>query len=219
MVVVAGAPTSILNLGAVASDAAFGTVSLNAIANIVVTNDTVGGLSSTVVAGTAALAGTGLTTISANLAAGLGHLNIYFDSANNTSVVGTEVETWASGGIGGTGTANFVNVQSATSLANALDIAASQALVLNIGGGTATTVSAGVLLENGNTGLLDWFQYGGNTYIVEANNHSTAAGAIGALAHTGLQSGDVVVELVGLVNLNGATTAAAFGNGVSLHVA
>jgi len=46
------------------------------------------------------------------------------------------------------------------------------------------------------TGLLDWFQRGGNTYIVEVLNNS-GAGA----AHAGLAAGDTVVELAGLVNV------------------
>jgi hypothetical protein len=45
--------------------------------------------------------------------------------------------------------------------------------------------------------VLAWGQYGGNTYIVEAVN-STATAA----AHTGLASGDIVVELTGVHDIS-----------------
>ena len=104
----------------------------------------------------------------------------------------------------------FVNVSGATSLAAALNTAATQAIVLdqqNNAGGTSSVVG-GVLLEGSaattqGTGSVDWFQYQGNTYVVEANNVSATAAA-----HTGLGSSDVVVKLVGLVDLSGATFSA-----------
>ena len=67
-----------------------------------------------------------------------------------------------------------VNVASASSLANALDIA-----VANM------TAPAG--------NHADWFQYAGNTYVVEHASTGTAATALG--------TADYVVKLSGLVDL------------------
>jgi hypothetical protein len=50
----------------------------------------------------------------------------------------------------------------------------------------------------GHTGVIDWFQYSGNTYLVEAINPGSAAASHAALAAT-----DAVVEITGLVNLSG----------------
>jgi len=81
---------------------------------------------------------------------------------------------------------SLVNVATATSLAQALDIAAAQ----------GASAHGGTLLAH--TSVLDWFQFGGNTYIVEANN-ITAVDA----AHTGLGANDVVIKITGLVDLSG----------------
>jgi hypothetical protein len=96
-----------------------------------------------------------------------------------------------------------VNEASATSLAMALNIAASQALSINslFDSGADVTIAhqntaAAVLELNAGHGVLDWFQYAGNTYIVEAVNSTNAAAA-----HAGLASNDIVVELTGLVNV------------------
>jgi hypothetical protein len=92
-----------------------------------------------------------------------------------------------------------VNVSTAGSLAGALNLAANQAAVLDqqFNGEGNTTISHGVLEINGGTGLADWFQYGGNTYIVEAmNTGSTAA------AHSALGVHDEVIKLTGLVDVN-----------------
>jgi hypothetical protein len=114
-------------------------------------------------------------------------------------------EALAGGQYGG----SEVNTATATSLANALDIAVNQALVLDAqSNGGHTTVVNGVLEQKANTGLVTYFQYAGNTYVVEAVNNTNAAAA-----HNGLAAGDVVVELTGQVNLNNQS----FANGV-LHV-
>ena len=90
----------------------------------------------------------------------------------------------------------------ATSLANALDIAASASLQFDSlpGGGGHTTVQNGQIqlgtAAASKVGLLDWFQFQGNTYIVEALNTGAAPAA-----HAALGTGDVVVELAGLVNI------------------
>ena len=48
--------------------------------------------------------------------------------------------------------------------------------------------------------MIDWFQYGGNTYVVEAINTTGSAAIHAALAAT-----DEVIKIVGLVNLGGAS--------------
>lgn len=168
-------------------------------ADVYVKSDLTGVTSSGIVAGTATSAGTGLETINGAADATIGAnatLTIHFDNVNKSGSSLTEV--WAGGGI-----ANAqVNVQSATSLANAIDIAAAQGVIYDAQHGAAnTTVVAGQAELNGSTGMLDWFQYGGNTFIVEAINNSSTSGAGGAATHTALTTHDMVVELTGLVNL------------------
>jgi hypothetical protein len=85
-----------------------------------------------------------------------------------------------------------VNVSSATSLAQALDLAAA---------GAAASQSNQMI--PGHTGVIDWFQYSGNTCLVEAINPGSAAASHAALAAT-----DAVVEITGLVNLSGEVLAA-----------
>ena len=85
------------------------------------------------------------------------------------------------------------NVAGASSLASALNTAASEA-----------AASYGWVAPNNDyipahTGVIDWFQYAGNTYIVEANN---ATGS--AAPHAALGTGDEVVKIVGLVDLSAA---------------
>jgi S-layer protein len=81
------------------------------------------------------------------------------------------------------GTATFnttaLNVSSFTSLAAALDFAATNAL------GLATTSA------------VDWFQYAGNTYVVEDMGTGVAT--------AGLSADDYVVKITGLVDLSSAT--------------
>jgi len=78
-----------------------------------------------------------------------------------------------------------VNVAAATTLAQALDIAGNIAALTG-----HTAISA-------NSGVIDWFQFGGNTYVVESvNSGSTAA------QHTALGSHDYVVKVTGLVDLS-----------------
>jgi hypothetical protein len=93
--------------------------------------------------------------------------------------------------------ASQVNVSSATSLSAALDLAAhTAALSQQAGNSPAGNIAA-------NTGVLDWFQFGGNTYVVEAINSTSAAAG-----HTALGTGDEVVKIVGLVDLSASTFAA-----------
>jgi hypothetical protein len=85
-----------------------------------------------------------------------------------------------------------VNVTSAGSLAQALDMAVVAAAASQTGGKIAA-----------NTGVIDWFQYNNNTYIVEAIN-STASSA----THSALAATDEVIKIVGLVSLSGESLAA-----------
>lgn len=134
------------------------------------------------------------------------HLSISF---NNVNVAGTAL---SEGFAGGNAVNSQVNVASATTLAQALDLAVSQASVLNaqLGGGSATTVANGVLQQKAGTGLIDYFHFQGNTYIVEANNASTSNAA-----HTALAAGDVVIELTGNVDV---TTALASNSGHTVNI-
>jgi hypothetical protein len=132
------------------------TLGHDATAQIIVTGDVTGGTSASFAS----------TTISG------------FNLANDTITFGNAAGT-LNDTLGGQ-----VNVATATSLANALDLAASQ----------AGQVAA-------NTGVVEWFQYQGNTYVVEAANTATSGNAV---AHTGLGAHDVVVKLTGLVDLTDA---------------
>jgi hypothetical protein len=72
-----------------------------------------------------------------------------------------------------------------SSLAKALDIAASDAAASQAGGQIAA-----------HTGVIAWFQLGGNTYLFEAvNNTGNPA------AHNALTATDEIVKIVGLVSL------------------
>lgn len=82
--------------------------------------------------------------------------------------------------------AGAVNVSSATSLAQALDLAAA-----NAGSSQGGAIGA-------HTGVIDWFQYGGDTYVVEAINSGDVAASHSALAST-----DEIIKIVGLVSLSG----------------
>jgi hypothetical protein len=82
--------------------------------------------------------------------------------------------------------AGQVDVSSAGSLAQALDIAAAAASASEPGGSVPA-----------DTGILDWFQFGGNTYVVEAINPTPYAAEQTALTAT-----DAVVGIVGSVDLD-----------------
>lgn len=83
--------------------------------------------------------------------------------------------------------ANAINVTSASSLAQALDVAAATAAASQSGG-----------LIGAESGVIDWFQYGGNTYMVEAINPAGTAAT-----HGGLTATDEVIKIIGLANLSG----------------
>ncbi|MBU6993429.1 beta strand repeat-containing protein [Ferrovum myxofaciens] len=89
-----------------------------------------------------------------------------------------------------------VNVSGTTSLAKALDLAAATDAMSQQGLGFGQ--AAGYI--GSKTGVVDWFQFAGNTYIVEAVNSGTAAAA-----HTALGTGDAVIKVTGLVDLTHMT--------------
>lgn len=142
------------------------------------------------VAGT--VASFGFTTIKGAHAGTQIFLNELGGNALGTNLVGNEYwlgneatnGTFAAGSAAST---SEVNVAGAASVTAAVNIAAAQAAAKNVTGAAPGTIAA-------NVGVLDWFQFGGNTYIVEATN-TTGAPA----PHTALGSGDVVIELVGLI--------------------
>jgi hypothetical protein len=86
---------------------------------------------------------------------------------------------------------NAVTVASAASLAQALDMAAASAAASQTGG-----------LIAAHSGVIDWFQYSGNTYVVEAINATASAAS-----HSALSATDEVVKIVGLINLSGESFA------------
>ena len=83
--------------------------------------------------------------------------------------------------------AGKVNVSSATSLAHALDMAAADAAASQNGGEIAA-----------HAGVIDWFQYDGKTYILEAVNGSGSPGT-----HSALEATDALVEVTGSASLSG----------------
>ena len=127
-----------------------------------------------------------------NVSAAVGDQQLVFSNATNEVLKGA------------------VNVASAGSLAQALDLAIAQAAISNApnpnGGNHAAGANDYAMLD-ANTGVLTWFQYGGDTYVVEAVNASGAAAA-----NATLDANDVVVKITGLVDLT-----AAFNNGLGAY--
>ena len=105
---------------------------------------------------------------------------------------GTEKLAGGGGSLGG----SLVNVASATTLAGALDLAASEAAKSQV----ANPADPNYQKIGPQTGVLDWFQFAGNTYIAEAVNTSGQAAG-----HTALGANDAVVKISGLVNLTDST--------------
>ena len=175
------------------------------VANIRVTGDATGTTSAGFVSGAANPAA--ITTINGrDLMGANGTLNLKF---LNSGAGGVEALA------GTTAASAFVNIQNnpqgSTTLAAALDAVVNQSLVLDAQTepGANTSVLNGALNLNKNSGVISWFQYQGDTYIVEAVN-STGSAAV----HNGLGANDVVVKLTGLVNLNNATFAGGILNNV-----
>jgi hypothetical protein len=122
----------------------------------------------------------------------------YGTTGNTTTIqlgshLGTAVTSYAStdsvvfGGTNTTWTTLGVNVGSATTLSAALTIAAKAA-------------EAAITTVDGTHDSIDWFQFGGNTYIYQA----AGVGASGTHSTTGVDVTDTVVKIVGLVDLHAA---------------
>jgi hypothetical protein len=149
--------------------------------NVILTGDTTGGTSASFLQ----------TTI--NHAADAAGQTITFGNSGAGGALLTEALA------GATVASSMVNVSSAADLPHALDLAAAQAaLAVNPNPNTTTfgQIPGTTTIPAGPNGVIDWFQFGGNTYIVEAVNSGTTAAP-----HTALGAQDAVVELVGLVNI------------------
>ena len=88
-----------------------------------------------------------------------------------------------------------VNVESATTLAEALDLAANYTLLTQTQGTAASTANLAA-----NTGMIDWFEYAGDTYVVGMANSTSVA-----VQQTALDSDDVVIKIAGLVDMSADT--------------
>jgi phage tail protein X len=128
--------------------------------------------------GATTLGGTSTTGIAMTMLGNVVHASgdqIVFDNATTEVLAGTSA----------------VNVSSAASLAHAFDMAAAAA---------AASQSADKIAAN--TGVIDWFQYNNNTYLVESINNTGSSATHSALAAT-----DEVIKIVGLVSLSGESLA------------
>jgi hypothetical protein len=148
--------------------------------NVIVTGDTAGGTSASF-----------LQTTLNHAVDNAGQSLTFGNSASN----GGALNEVLAGAFVATSMVNVASVSSlptAQQLPAALDLAASQA---------AFAINPNPNLTSfdkipAQTGVIDWFQLAGNTYIVEAVN-----GANTPAAHTALGAQDSVVELTGLVNI------------------
>jgi hypothetical protein len=105
------------------------------------------------------------------------------DNAGDKLVFNNAINEMLAGPAG----SNQVSVTGAASLGQALDIAAADAALSQKGA-----------LIAAQTGVIDWFQYANNTYVVETINSTSVAAA-----HTTLTATDEVLKIVGLGNLSG----------------
>jgi len=80
-------------------------------------------------------------------------------------------------------------------------------------------VNAAASAAAGTNGALNWFQFGGNTYMVADNNASSTFDAIGAVGGGGGTFKDEIIQLNGLVDLSSSvvtvTSSNAGGTGVA----
>jgi hypothetical protein len=152
-----------------------------------------------------------------------GEINLYFGNEAQEYLAGgtwqnSEVNVGEPGAVGVTAS-GF----GATTLAQALDIAAAQVTTLaaNLNDFTGITTASGVAQIQAGVGLVDWFEWDGNTYIVEANNSTTVRGATGTPAaetHSALGTHDVVIEIIGVNSLiPGLTGVLGFNSNETTH--
>lgn len=99
--------------------------------------------------------------------------------------------------LGATAALSQVNVASATSLAQALNLAANYTLLVQDQGLAASTANLAAT-----SAAITWFQFDGDTYVVAMVNNTGVA-----VHQTALDANDIVVKLVGLVDLTAAAIA------------
>jgi hypothetical protein len=177
-----GGGNSVVNLtGAAASTSQMPTTNFGSTATLILKGDTTGttsaGFATGGTAGFVKITGADVMT---------GTLSLNFGNAPTEGLAG------------GSFANAFINVQGAPSLSAALDQVVAQSLVedAQIEPGAFTTITAGQIQLDAKTSLLSFFQFGGNTYVVDAVN-STA----NAAAHSTLATGDSVVQISGVPNI------------------
>jgi hypothetical protein len=165
------------------------------------------GTKATVTVGTADVVKVGGAVTGNTTAGDYAITTIKFDAADTTSTTGVfndKIDFTQAGitvgnlGAAGTMATSQINVASAASLADALNLAANYTLLKQAQG---TDVSTANLAAN--TAVVDWFQYNGDTYVVAMVNNTGAA-----VQQTKLDANDIVVKLTGLVDLTNAAFAA-----------
>jgi hypothetical protein len=141
----------------------------------------------------------GIITITGDSSVTLNHVMDSVGAGGQNLVLNNTTTEVMAGGVGGT--SSMVNVASATTLTQAENLAVSMAVldssVVGLTAGashTAGNAAYGTLAAN--KGVVDWFQFGGNTYVVEAVNNTGAPAT-----HATLGASDVVVTITGNVNL------------------
>jgi hypothetical protein len=165
------------------------------------------GSAATVNIGTLNTANAGADTINVTAAVTGGTTASYASTTINfvsgSTIVGNKISFDTNLGdvftlLGASAAASQVNVATATSLADALNMAANFTLLTQVQGAAASTATLAA-----NTGRIDWFQYGGDTYVVAMVNSTGAA-----VQQTALDANDIVVKITGMVDLTASALAA-----------
>lgn len=187
-------------------------VKFNVASGVGTTSITVG-TNATVNIGTANTANAGAETIIVDRAVTGGTADNFamttISFATGVAATGTVIDFDATVGtaafslLGASTAASQVNVASATSLTDALNLAANYTLLVQDQGTAAATADLAA-----NTAAITWFQYGGDTYVVAMVNDTATA-----VQQTGLDANDIVVKLVGLHDL----TASVFNAGAGVE--
>ena len=140
--------------------------------------------------------GTEIVDVSATFAGATSSGSYSFTTINGAAHGTGQSIAFDPGGTVETFTSAATNVATAVNLSNALDMAARNAGNVS-GPGHATA---------------EWFQFGGNTYIIDAFGSATSH--TGTVSSDAMQVTDIVVKLAGLINLTGDT----FGTGHTLTI-
>ena len=162
-------------------DGGSGTTGIGANSTVKFGNNAGGGSETVVVTGDL----TGATTSGGTSIAGIGMITLgnVVDNAGDQIVFNNATTEILAGS---------ANVSAATSLAHAFDMAAADAAASHAGSKIAA-----------NTGVIDWFQYSGNTYVLEAVNDTGSSAA-----HTALAAADEIIKIIGSVSLSSESLAA-----------